>query len=253
MISLNLLPVPHHHLIAHRGARQEAPENTLASFERASEAGFNWIEFDVRLTKDDRLVIFHDDSLERTTNGKGLVINHTLAELKQLEAGSWFSASFSHQKIPTLIETLAYLKIWNLIPVIEIKCTKNQDLALTKKIAYAVADCLKQYWIHTPTFPMVSSFDHNALLYYRERLNQPALVGFLVDTILPTHLELARHTLNSTLHCDQRGLTPYEVKLLQKETIPLFIYTINNKKTAQAYLEAGASAIFTDNINLMSS
>lgn len=253
MISLNLLPAPHHHLIAHRGARQEAPENTLASFKRAAELGFNWIEFDVRLTKDEGLIIFHDDNLDRTTQGSGLVIDHTLTQLKQLEAGSWFSPQFSDQKIPTLIETIPYLKTWHLIPVIEMKCQKNQDPALTKKLAYALADCLKEHWLHTSVFPMISSYDHTALLYYREKINQPALVGFLVDTLFPAHLALARKTPNSSLHCDQRYITPFEIKQLQKEAIPIFIYTVNHKQQAKAYLEAGAHAIFTDTANLMSS
>jgi glycerophosphoryl diester phosphodiesterase len=237
MISLNLLPAPHYHLIGHRGAPKQAPENTLASFKRAAELGLNWIEFDVRLTKDDELVIFHDDKLERTTNGTGLVINHTVAELKQLDAGH-------QEKIPTLIETIPLLKQWHLTPVIEIKCAKNQAIDLTQKIAYAVADCLKVHW--NGPIPPVSSFDHKALLYYRERLGQDVPIGFLVDDIYPEHIELAHKTPNSMIHCSQRYVTPQRIQTLQKENIPLFIFTVNDKALKDAYLEAGATAVFTD-------
>ena len=246
MISLKLLPTPHSHIIGHRGAPKQAPENTLASFKRAFELGANWIEFDVRLTKDDELVIFHDEKLERTTSGQGCLIDHTLAEIQQLEAGSWFSSEFSDQRIPTLIDTLPYLKAWGLTPVVEIKCEKNQESALTKKIAYAVADCLQHCWIANQMLPLVSSFDHSALVYYRERLKQPALIGFLVDDIYPEHIQLVHQTPNSTLHCNQRYVKPEAIKALKKEQIALFIYTVNDKTLGQAYLEAGATAIFTD-------
>lgn len=245
MISLNLLPAPHNHIIGHRGAPKKAPENTLASFKQAAQSGLNWIEFDVRLTKDDKLVIFHDDTLERTSNGKGLVIEHTLAQLRDLQAGSWFSPEFSHEKIPTLIETIPYLKTWNLTPVIEIKCKENEDPHVVKKLAYAVADCLAQHWTHGP-LPMVSSFDHSALLHYRDKLEKPALIGFLVDDICDEHIQLVTHTPNSMIHCNQKDVCAQRVQELATQKIPLFIYTVNNKELGKAYLEAGAMAIFTD-------
>lgn len=245
MISLNLLPAPFHQLIGHRGASIDAPENTLASFKRASTLGLNWIEFDVRLTKDEELIIFHDDKLERTTNGSGLVIDHTLAQIKQLEAGSWFSAEFKDEKIPTLIETIPWLKAWNLTPVIELKCEPNQPLAAVQKLAYTLADCLKKHWTHS-VLPMVSSFEHQALLYYLHRLNKPALVGFLVDDLKPQHIDLAHQIPHSTLHCSAEYLSPQRVQTLQKEGLPLLIFTVNDKALSEAYLKAGAYAIFTD-------
>lgn len=94
---------------AHRGASGESPENTLAAFWLAAELGADGIELDVHLSKDGEVVVIHDFSLERTTNGHGLVRDRTLAELKQLDAGSWFDPSFVGQGIPTLQEVIDLL------------------------------------------------------------------------------------------------------------------------------------------------
>lgn len=89
------LPTTDHLLIfAHRGASDYAPENTMASYRLAYELGADYIEIDLQMTKDGHLVALHDDSLDRTTNGKGKVFLHTLEELKQLDAGSWFNEQF---------------------------------------------------------------------------------------------------------------------------------------------------------------
>src|ERR1700685_4539839 len=93
-------------VIAHRGASGHAPENTLAAFERAVQLGAGFIETDIRLTRDARFVAIHDDTLERTTNGRGAVNMHTVAELQELNAGHWFDREFSGQYIPTLEEVL---------------------------------------------------------------------------------------------------------------------------------------------------
>ena len=97
-------------VVAHRGCSGRAPENTIAAFEMALEQGSDMIECDVRLTKDEEVVVFHDRALDRTTNGKGPVEQRTLEELKRLDAGSWFSSKFSGERIPTLSEVLHLLE-----------------------------------------------------------------------------------------------------------------------------------------------
>jgi arylsulfatase len=97
-------------VIAHRGSSIDRPENTLAAVRRAIEAGAQVTETDVRTTRDGVLVCRHDDDLARTTNGKGRVGEKTLAELKQLDAGSWFNAKFKNERIPTLREILEACK-----------------------------------------------------------------------------------------------------------------------------------------------
>ena len=93
-------------LIAHRGASDDAPENTLAAFDLALEQGVGELEMDIHLAKGGVPVIIHDPAVDRTTNGAGPVGDKTLAELKRLDAGSWFGPSFAGQRIPTLAEIL---------------------------------------------------------------------------------------------------------------------------------------------------
>jgi glycerophosphoryl diester phosphodiesterase len=97
-------------VVGHRGAVHQAPENTLASFERAIELGADLIEIDIRETKDGHLVILHDETVDRTTDGTGRVSDLTLAEIRKLDAGSWFDPKFKAQKVPTLDEALAAMK-----------------------------------------------------------------------------------------------------------------------------------------------
>jgi glycerophosphoryl diester phosphodiesterase len=93
-------------IVAHRGLLRHAPENTLANFRACLELRIGF-EVDVRRAKDGRLVCVHDDTLERTTDGRGKVADHTLAELKRLDAGSWFDPAFRNERIATLDEVFA--------------------------------------------------------------------------------------------------------------------------------------------------
>jgi glycerophosphoryl diester phosphodiesterase len=98
---------------AHRGANAVAPENTLAAFQLALEQGANYLELDVRTTRDGQLVILHDSQLDRTTTGSGPVADKTLAELKQLSAGKKWGDAFANEPIPTLVEVCRLLANWN--------------------------------------------------------------------------------------------------------------------------------------------
>jgi glycerophosphoryl diester phosphodiesterase len=97
-------------VMAHRGVMSAAPENTLAAFGLAVELGFEWIEVDVRLTSDGDHVLFHDPNLDDNSNGTGPLKEHTLEEIRKLDAGGWFARRFEGEKIPTLAETLAFAK-----------------------------------------------------------------------------------------------------------------------------------------------
>lgn len=104
-------------VIAHRGLAKRAPENTLAAFAAAMAAGATAIEFDLHMTRDGALVVMHDYNVERTTNGHGVIADLTLAEVRRLDAGSWFDPAFASEKVPTLEEVLAL----ETKPIIELK------------------------------------------------------------------------------------------------------------------------------------
>ena len=97
-------------VIAHRGASSYPPENTLAAFDLAIEMGVRHVELDVELTRDGHVVVIHDDTVDRTTSGSGLVTDHTLAALRELDAGSWFGPRFAGARIPTFDEVLTRYK-----------------------------------------------------------------------------------------------------------------------------------------------
>jgi glycerophosphoryl diester phosphodiesterase len=125
--------------IAHRGASALAPENTLASFEKAIEMGFDYIELDVRLSKDKQLVVIHDANVLRTTDGEGLIEDLTVKDLKKLDAGSWFSPAFAGEKIPLLTEVLQQAS-GKIGIIIEMKSPENQP-GMTE----ILADLLNSY------------------------------------------------------------------------------------------------------------
>ena len=113
-VKCNKIEMPERGLCAHRGAMDTHPENTLSAFEEAIKLGAQMIEFDVRMTKDKKLVVIHDATVDRTTDGSGRVSEFTLNEIQMLDAGSWKSEEYAGEKVPTLKETLEIMpqNIW---------------------------------------------------------------------------------------------------------------------------------------------
>ncbi|MEO9894116.1 glycerophosphodiester phosphodiesterase family protein [Aurantibacter sp.] len=127
--------LPKKGICAHRGAMEHHPENTIAAFKEAIRLGAQMIEFDVRLTKDKRLVVIHDDTLGRTTNGVGKVKKATFNQIRELDAGSWKSEEFSAEKVPTLKEVLQIMPktVW-----LNIHLKGNKELGIkTAKMVVA--------------------------------------------------------------------------------------------------------------------
>jgi glycerophosphoryl diester phosphodiesterase len=143
-------------LVGHRGAPACAPENTLASFREGLAQGADVIELDVQRAADGHVVVFHDAQLDRTTDGYGPLVERTLAELKTLDAGSWFGPRFAGEPIPTLEEVLAWAK--NRVSLfVELKHGAHADLALDA----AVAEMILAHQMLDQV--MAISFDHQAL------------------------------------------------------------------------------------------
>src|ERR1700751_4542895 len=111
--------------IAHRGASGYAPENTLAAFRRAVTMGAGFIETDLQLSRDARLVALHDATVNRTTNGQGAVHDMTLGELRRLDAGSWFGSEFAGERIPTVEEILDFAKRPDLVFYLEVQLSRS--------------------------------------------------------------------------------------------------------------------------------
>ncbi len=129
-------------IIGHRGACGYAPENTLESIHTAADMGVEWVEIDVKLTKDQVPVIFHDDDLDRTTNGAGKMAETNYEDLKQLEAGSWYASSFAGIKIPTLEEAVETIIDLGLGLTLDIKPCPGRE----KETAEIALDVLSRVW-----------------------------------------------------------------------------------------------------------
>lgn len=162
--------------IAHRGFKGRYPENTMLAFKKAVEAGADGIELDVHLTKDGEVVIIHDELLDRTTDGKGLVKDMTLEDLKKLYASKLYS-DFEKEKIPTLDEYLNWAKGYDIITNIELKNSIIDYDGIEQK----TYDLIKEYDLLDKI--IISSFNHNSLVRMKE-IDQSVECGVLESSRL---------------------------------------------------------------------
>ena len=228
-------------LIGHRGAAGLAPENTLAGFRAAKAAGVGWVEFDVRLSRDNHLVLFHDDTLNRTTDSRGAVCERDLADLKQLDAGAWFGARFAGERIPTLAEAIDALAAMGLGANVEIK----PDTGREAETGAAVAEALTGRWPDALPSPIVSSFRPAALA--AARAAAPDLpYALLVETIPDDWPDQLRRSGCQAVHADARRLVRGKARAVIAAGVPLRCYTVNAPGRARALRAMGVSAVFTD-------
>ncbi|RML84477.1 glycerophosphodiester phosphodiesterase family protein, partial [Pseudomonas savastanoi] len=164
-------PLVRSSLIAHRGAKAYVPENTLLALEKAAECGAEWVEIDVKLTRDGQPVVIHDDLLDRTTNGRGAVVLHELEAIRKLDAGSWFAPEFAGLQIPTFEEIVACALRLNLGLQVELKPTIGDDI----ETAEVVMPILKSLWPADNDRLFVSSFSVRSLTAARRLWNDVPL------------------------------------------------------------------------------
>jgi glycerophosphoryl diester phosphodiesterase len=233
-------------LIAHRGASLDAPENTMAAFNQAYQMGARAIEFDVMMCADGGLFVFHDDRLERTSNGTGHFCSATSDEIRKLDAGSWFSARFVGEKIPALSEVLQWFITHQVQANIELKPFPGCAKATTE----AFLICLKQHWPLDIPQPLVSCFDQEALrICARERPDLP--LGVLFHRWNKNWLNMTQAVRAVSVHLNQYIATRKRIKLIQEAGYPVCIYTVNSKRRAARFLAWGANSLLSDYPHLM--
>ncbi len=232
-------------VIGHRGAAAYAPENTLESIHTAADIGVEWIELDVKLTKDDIPIIFHDDELSRTTNGSGLVKDITYEDIKQLEAGSWYAESFSGIKIPTLEENDEEIVNRNLGLNLEIKPCEGREKDTTE----AALDILSSIWDDHDRL-LISSFQNLALEVARDMApdwHYGYLIGGHSHEDLPDNwLDIADYLDVKTVNLGANIITQEIIQeVLDKDLIPL-VYTVNEPTDARLFQSWGVQTFFSD-------
>lgn len=226
-------------IIAHRGTPSTKPENTLLSFEAAALDGASCIEFDVKLSKDGEMVIFHDDDLNRTTNGQGPLCDYTLKQLKQLDAGMG-------ESIPTFEEVFELANRLNLQMNIEIKDEGQNGITIAKMIAMWI----ENKWQPHMNPPLVSSFVHENLYEFRKHCPKIA-IGYLIDRPSQTDIETVKQLGNATLNFEDPKLPIEELMPFIKQPFNVLIYTVNDKARVKELIDAGVFAVFTDKPGVM--
>lgn len=235
-------------IIGHRGAAAYAPENTLAAFKKARALGCQWVEFDVMLSVDGDPFIFHDESLSRTTNGKGEFGLSTTNYIQSLDAGHWFSADFCGETIPTLRETLQWLAEHDMQANIEIKPFPGTVEQTTQQVLTHIDN----YWPKDKPLPLISSF-HLDALQRCHRLNPTIPLGALFQQWPRNGLELAKQWSCFSIHLPLRAVTFARINAIHAAGFKVFVYTVNNKKTALRLFDMGVDALFSDYPDILSS
>lgn len=228
-------------IIGHRGACGYAPENTLESVKTAADIGATWVELDVKLTKDDIAIIFHDDDLDRTTNGSGLVADTLYEDIKQLEAGSWFADSFAGIKIPTLEEMLELLIDLDLGLNLEIKPCPGREV----QTAEAALDILSRYW-DNPDKLLISSFQHVSLEVAKDMAPEWPRGLLLDDEWPPNWAELAEYLEASSINVNGNLVSREQVESIIDFGAPILAYTINDPHRFRTLQSWGVDGVFTD-------
>ena len=227
-------------VMGHRGAALLAPENTFASVRAAAEAGATWVEIDVYLIAEGGLVIFHDDTLDRCTNGSGVTREARPTEVAELDAGSWFSADFVGEKVPTLLEALECIQSLNLGLNLEIK----HDGADVENIVPAVMAMLRDHWQDNDRL-MISSFNLAALELCYEIDPQRHLAPLYEDIPEDWQEQLAGIEAYS-LNCDYARLTEAQARAVKAAGYKLLCYTVNDPQTVEGHWTWGMDAVITD-------
>ncbi|MEH7389850.1 glycerophosphodiester phosphodiesterase [Bacillus sp. JJ1474] len=227
--------------IAHRGASYYAPENTIASFQKAVDLGFDYIELDVRLSKDEQLVVIHDEDVKRTTNGAGYIGDFTVKELKMLDAGSWFSKDFTDERIP-LLEEILYIFGKKIGILIDVKSPDKQP-GMIDILSNILNDHINNGL--DPETVKVQSFNINELKQLKELVPDIA-TGLLLNKPLDL-LQLASYRpYASFLSIHHQLLTKAFINKAQLLGFDIFSWTIKKQYQFPVMQRLGVHGIISD-------
>ncbi len=229
-------------ICAHRGANKTHPENTLAAFNEAIRLGAHMIEFDVQLTKDNKLVIMHDETVDRTTNGSGRVSELTFEEIRKLDAGSWKSDFFAGEKVPTLQEVLNIMpdSIWLNI---HLKGTQKVGIETAKlivaenRLSQTVIACEKE------SAKGVKKVDPSLKICNMNRLNSRQ--AYIEETIKEGYPFLQ---IKSSRDDDQMLS---DIKRLKDSSVMINYFHSEKVTELNTLFEAGVDFVLTDNLEEM--
>lgn len=222
-------------IFAHRGYSGKYPENTMIAFKKALECGVDGIELDVQLTKDGEVVIIHDETIDRTTTGKGFVVDYTYEELEKFDASFKFK-DLGFNKIPTLREYFQLVKDYDIVTNVELKTGINEYLGIEEK----VWELIKEYNLEEKV--IISSFNHFSVM--RMKKIAPQLkYGFLSEDWI---IDAGKYTHSHGVQCYHprfNNLVPDVIKELKKYNLEINTWTVN--------LEEDMRYLYSNNIDVI--
>ena len=226
-------------IAGHRGDRSAAPENTMPAFELALAGPMEFVETDVQLTRDGVPVLFHDVTLERTTDGRGTVAEHTAAQLARLDAGTWFSSSYAATRIPTLDEFLARVAASDKKALVELKFGWTADQVRT------VIDVIDRHDLRARV--VLASFSLETLTSLHAaapRYPRVMLVRELPTDPVPMAQRFGVIALGTTAAAVTT--TPAAVDRLHEAGLGVLCYTLNSPDAWSEVQARGVDGIITD-------
>lgn len=229
-------------IIAHRGYRARYPENTISAFQAALDAGVPMIELDVTLSKDRKLMVIHDATLERTTNGQGPVSGSTLSQLKQLDAGSWFHPDFAGERIPELKEVLD-LTDGKVFVNIEIKPHSHEAHHPKDAIEYQIIDTIR--YRNIEDFVLISSFDLNILQRLKD-INHRCALGLISRQPADRNTVDACYRVKAvSWHPNHQILTLEQVEMMHSQGFRVFPYNADSGEEIKRVIDMSVDGVIT--------
>ncbi|WP_420725307.1 glycerophosphodiester phosphodiesterase [Hwanghaeella sp. LZ110] len=228
-------------MIGHRGAAAHAPENTIPGLKKAKELGARWVEFDCMLSMDEVVVLHHDDTLDRTTNGTGLVSEKSFVELRRLDAGAWFGPEFKGTAIPSFDQTIAELTSLGLGANVEIKPVTGHE----RRTGQIVAAQTAQLWPASLPPALLSSFSLEALeeaMKVAPQVDRAILWWNIPEDWHDHHMRLGA----SAAHVSAKKLSDRHAAAFRDAGVPFRVYTVNDPADAERLFALGCETIFTD-------
>lgn len=225
---------------AHRGASGYFPENTMLSFEKSIDLGATGIETDVQLTKDGVLIIMHDELVDRTTNGHGLIKDYTYKDLRKLDAGFWFGYEYKGLGVPSLEELLEFLQDKDILLNIELK----NNIVFYDKLEEKVIDMIYKYNMQNKV--ILSSFNHYCIKKCKD-ISKEIPTGALYVAGLYEPEKYAKHLGADAIHPYFYAINDINViKQVKDSGIKINPYTINDEKYMKFFIENNIDGIITN-------
>ncbi|MFN0163212.1 MAG: glycerophosphodiester phosphodiesterase [Burkholderiales bacterium] len=236
-----------HRVIAHRGGGTLAPENTLAGLREAHVRGFRAVEFDVMLTGDAAPILMHDDTLERTTNGRGQVGATAAADLARLDAGSWRDARFAGESVPgfdAAAQACVELGLW---ANVEIKPWAPGGAQVAERTGAQVAGAAAR--LLPASRVLLSSFSPQALSAARAACRLD--IACLFDALPADWREQVAAVDAVAVHCNAAHLTDQGARAIKASGLGLMCWTVNDPAQATRLFGMGVDAVCTDRLDLL--